>query len=232
MNLVIGINTLSSVKRSAYTNHLEFFYRLGRSTDHNVILCNPDRMSIDRMRNLSAQTALANKCEYLLFLDDDVIVPSDGLKKLISLNCDIAAGNVLIRGYPFENMFFTRQGKYISHDSFKQGDILDDLGAVGFSFCLIKCELLKLVPQPYFISTLTNTEDVYFCFKAREFKQDLSIRVDTSIVCSHILGDQVIDANNRSAYKNFIEELNPKNGKTNNEQYLNKVKEMFQDAKA
>ena len=49
------------------------------------------------------------EAEYLLFLDDDVLVPMDGLQKLMDCNSDIAAGNVCIRGYPFDYMFFERR---------------------------------------------------------------------------------------------------------------------------
>jgi len=210
--IALGINTLTSVKRIAYSNHLQLLFRIGRNTKHEVILVNPERVAIDRMRNLTAKVALENKCDYLMFLDDDVIVPFDCLDKLIALDCDIAAGNVLIRGYPYENMFFEKDGKYVTHlktDEMRNSKTarLEDLGAVGFSLALIKTSLFKYVPQPFFITTTSGTEDVYFCFKAREYKSDLSISVDLSIICGHILGDEIISDDNRLNYMRYYEKM-------------------------
>ena len=205
MKITIGINTLHVVQYSSYTNHIQFFYNLGKK-GHEVVLVNPSRMSIDRMRNMSAKVAIETGSDYLLFLDDDVIVPKDGLEKLIALDSDIAAGNVIIRGYPFNYMVF----KYDKHDvNLKPltslGGETVECDAVGFSFCLIKTEILKQIKEPWFVTGLTNTEDIYFCIKAKRKIPSLSIHVDPSVVCRHILWDEVISEENRENYKEYFE---------------------------
>ena len=92
-NILIGINTLTTVEQMAYSNHIQMFFRLGRNTQHNFILCNPRRMSIDRMRNTCGRMVAENlDIDYLLFIDDDVLVPFDCVDKLIAADADIAAG--------------------------------------------------------------------------------------------------------------------------------------------
>ena len=41
-----------------------------------------------------------------------------------------------------------------------------DCSAVGFSFCLIKMDVLLKCPKPFFITGPKNTEDIYFCIKS------------------------------------------------------------------
>lgn len=226
IRIVVGINSLVSTQHLAYSNHIQFFFRLGRNFP-NIEFClvNPSRMAIDRMRNMAAQTALNNDFDYLLFLDDDVLVPFDGLQKLLDADADIAAGNVIIRGYPFENMYFdyTEDGnlKNVPFDDnpATKHDVIN-VGAVGFSFALISVDLLKRIPKPFFITGPNNTEDIYFCVKARKHAPNCTIKVDKSIECGHILWSEIISPQNREIFKKYYEELTlspgPDNGSTVN----------------
>jgi hypothetical protein len=211
--IVVGINSLVNSQYAAYSNHIQTFYRLGRNYPNiDFILVNPCRMSIDRMRGLASKTAMEAEARYLLFIDDDVLIPHpfDFLDKLIACDADIACGDVLIRGYPFNHMIFRYNKKkdgllQMPNVPKKLGPISVD--AVGFSLCLIKTELLRQVPQPHFITGVTNTEDIYFCLKVREKLPEAKIICDTSIQCGHILWTEAIDALNKPAYKRYHEKL-------------------------
>lgn len=211
--IVVGTNSLAESKYEAYTNHCQFWFRLGRSYPGiNFVFVNPARMSIDRMRNLCAQTALEVGADYLLFLDDDVCVQYDALAKLLSCNADIAAGKVIIRGYPFSWMVFEGtsdepDGLAPIQDLPESG--IKEVGAVGFSFTLIKTNLLRLIPAPWFVTGISNTEDIYFCIKAKQVKPDLKVVVECSTFCGHILWNEVMSPFNRDAYREYYEKLNP-----------------------
>lgn len=217
LKIAVGINSLVATRWQAYSNHIQFFYRLGRSyTDIDFMLVNPPRMSIDRMRNMTATVALEGEFDYVLFLDDDVLVPIDCLKKLIALDADVAAGDVIIRGYPFQHMMFRYKDKAKTRllamsnlPSGPRGPI--DVDAVGFSLCLIKTSVFKLdgMEAPYFITGTHNTEDIYFCLKAKDLNPDLTIKVDTSITCGHILWDEFINTDTKAAFKRYYEQINP-----------------------
>jgi len=238
--IVVAINSLVSTKHIAYSNHIQLMFRFGRNYPNiDFCLVNPARMSIDRFRNMAAEVALSIEARYLLFLDDDVLVPFDCLDKLIKLDTDIAAGDVIIRGYPFQHMLFqytdkTKRGlKPIKKLNGKRGR-LNGLGAVGCSLTLIKTSLIKQLPKPYFVTgPETNTEDIYFCVKAKQVVSSCTIAADTSIVCSHILWEEVIDSINKDNYKKYYEaqypELKrkpPRGGDRGNE-YLTEMKAMF-----
>lgn len=217
LKILVGINTLTSISRPAYSNHCQFWYRLGRNfPDIDFILNNPERMSIDYMRNMSAKFALENDCDYLFFIDDDVLVPFDALKLLLAANADIAAGWTLIRGYPYKNMFFRwKDGirQDLENHPYEIGDPLEDdgtliVGAVGFSCCLIKMDLVRRVTQPYFITGPYNTEDIYFCCKAQKEFPDTRIVVVPQVLTTHMMGLEGISPLNRKAYTEYFEKMN------------------------
>lgn len=213
--ILVAINSLVTTTHPAYSNHIQFFFRLGRSyTDIDFILFNPSRMSIDRMRNAAAVTAIQQECDGLLFLDDDVLVPINGLKKLLVADADVAAGNVIIRGYPFENMWFKytdaekKDMRPMPDANLPETPGLIDVDAVGFSFCLIKVDALRKLPAPFFVTGLTNTEDIYFCLKLKDAFPEAIIKVDTSLGCAHILWNETISSANKLEYKKYYETQN------------------------
>lgn len=239
--IVVAINSLVATRHQAYSNHVQMFFRLGRNFPHiDFIFFNPDRMSIDRMRNQAAEIALQTDARYLLFIDDDVLVPFTFLVNLLAVNADIVAGDVCIRGYPFDHMIFQWSKKKtgliaMSKLPVKKGVI--DAGAVGFSCCMIKTELLKKMQKPYFITGVSNTEDIYFCLKAKEQVPNVKIRVDTRVVCPHILWDELISSENKENYKKYYQKQFPEACNQQDEsinrgkKYLEMVEETIDDKK-
>ena len=219
--IMIGVNTLTSIDRCVYSNHCQIWFRLGRNfPEIDFILNNPNRMAIDSMRNMTAKLALSSECDYIIFIDDDVCVPIDFLTRMLKAvkdGADIVAGWTIIRGYPYQNMFFRAAGPgaltYYEDKDFPEdlanNDGILPVAAVGFSCVLIKCELLKKVEPPYFVTGPYNTEDVYFCLKATEAYPECKIVVDTNIKTSHNLGSEYIDPLNKLLYKKYVEELSP-----------------------
>lgn len=214
MKMLIGINTLTAIDQPVYANHIQFFFRLGRhfpETDQFAIMT-PRRFSIDRMRNMAAKLALEAEYDYILFIDDDVIIPIDCLKKLLAADKDIVAGHTIIRGYPFNSMIFKhpspeKRGELMHYNTWKPEDLdekgLLDVDAVGFSCCLIKTSLLRKLSPPYFVTGPNHTEDIYFCMKARQFVPETTIFVDPSIDTMHNLGSEYISAVNRKDYEEY-----------------------------
>jgi hypothetical protein len=162
---------------------------------------------------MTAKVAIECNAEYVLFLDDDVLVnPNYGLKQLLDCKADIAAGRVCVRGYPFDYMVFKNVKKDPDHMIIcnklpKKGIYQCD--AVGFSFALIKVDLIKRLEEPWFVTGLNNTEDIYFCRRARIVDPKCKIAVNCECYCNHILWSETIGEENRKAYKKFVEATNP-----------------------
>jgi hypothetical protein len=167
-------------------------------------------MTIDTCRNLAVKTALEGDFDYVMFIDDDVLLPFNAYQQLKSHDKDIVAGWTVIRGYPFDNMFF----KYTDDKSrleFYNDVKLDEtelipVDAIGCSCVLIKCDVFKRVPPPYFVTGVHNTEDIYFCVKAREYMPEVGIYVDPTVRTPHILAQEAVTPENRLKLKKYYEE--------------------------
>lgn len=214
LKIVLGINSLTESQWPAYNTHLQLMYRLGKNhPDMELLLVNPCRTGIDSMRNTAATLCVKGEFDYLLFIDDDVLPPPDTLARLIACEADIAAGSVVIRGYPFDYMCFRyttdKQNNMRALSHYDDAYQIQEMDAVGFSCCLIKRSLIEKVEPPYFITGVNHTEDVYFCLKARQVDPVCRIVVDTQLVCGHILWPEIISSENRDLYKDYFEKLNP-----------------------
>jgi len=236
MQTLILVNVLTSVSSFVYQSHLSFVAHLTRKYPNDKFLFyTPHRQTIDTSRNLAAKIALESNCDYLMFLDDDVLIHPDAFDKLYEADKDIIAGLVYLRGYPFHVMAFKelprelvkikdKNGNETSmedprmrmwyaddvHEKAKDGEVLVPVDAVGFSCCLIKTDVLKAMEPPYFVTGPLNTEDVYFCLKTRNLEPRPSIYVHTGVRPGHLLNPEPIEFDNRLLLTNFYDNITHK----------------------
>lgn len=226
IKVFILVNCLTSVNSQVYGNHCHFFTYTAKAMPHIDFMFYPaHRMSIDNARNSAAKMALEAECDYLMFIDDDVLIPPATLELLLAADKDIIAGLVMIRGYPFNVMAFkhgektTLDGRevktleyfndleYIDEDK-KVLKELQECDAIGFSCALIKCDILKPLEPPYFLTGRYHTEDVYFCMKVKEaLDPKPEIYLHTGIQCGHVLNPEPIEWSTKEAFKKFYEEM-------------------------
>lgn len=225
---IIAICNLDTVSNKAYATHLQFTYRLAKDNpEFQFILYTPYRMSIANFRNSAAKAALEWEAEYLLFIDDDAVLINHAsifkeLKNKIDddENKHIVMPVVYVRGYPFNPMFFNwvtdpdliTEGKGLDfYTDFKEQPVdergLLEVAAVGCHTCLIKAEVFKGIEEPFFLTGLYNTEDVYFCMKCRDYIQNIGIYVATDITIAHLLDPLYIDDTNIDIFCKFYKEL-------------------------
>ena len=81
---------------------------------------------------------------------------------------------------------------------------LQPMAAIGFSLCLIKTDILKAMEEPYFLTSSSHTEDVYFCMKATEsLTPKPSIYMHTGVQCGHMLNAEPIEFASMPLFKAF-----------------------------
>lgn len=201
--VLIGVNVLESVNSFVYASHIKFFTNLKLAhPEDQFVFFTPYRMAIDSMRNAAAKIALDHKCDYLMFIDDDVIIKPETYGVLKNADKDVIMALTYIRGYPFAPMFFKAFQRVVdtqgtvkefltTYDDYEEH--IDDKGmvkcaAVGFSCVLIKTDLIRAVAPPWFITGPNHTEDVYFCNKARyTLDPEPEIYCHTKIPTSHVM---------------------------------------------
>jgi hypothetical protein len=146
---------------------------------------------IDLARNEMAEAALEAGTSYLLFLDDDVEVPQDGLRMLFETmenapaDVMIVAGIYCAKEQSSSPVVFREEGRG-PFWKWKVGDIFE-CGVIGAGCMLIKSEVFKHLEKPWFrtidSALFQQNEDSYFCQKVRA--AGFKILADSRVVCTH-----------------------------------------------
>ena len=142
-------------------------------------------------RNIIVDRAISGGYDYLLFLDQDVMTPTNTISKLVSHEKPICGGVYLSNmvygsGYALGPVavLFTNTSDFVQRatvDTVQQPRLLEVAGA-GFGCCLIRRDVLESVPLRVNFDT-GSTEDWLTCHDAR--KKVFAAFLDTSIWCEH-----------------------------------------------
>jgi GT2 family glycosyltransferase len=130
-----------------------------------------------------ARMALTAGADYALFLDSDMRFPSYLLEKLIERGEDIVACNYATRRLPVKTVAFSDFATLkciYSHD--RTG--LEEVDAIGMGAMLVKTEVFKKLPQPWF--NVSVGEDIYFCKLAQAHGFKVLVDHDLSKDVKHI----------------------------------------------
>jgi glycosyltransferase involved in cell wall biosynthesis/2-polyprenyl-3-methyl-5-hydroxy-6-metoxy-1,4-benzoquinol methylase len=149
--------------------------------------------SYDEARNDCVEAAYRKGVRWLLFIDDDVLLPLDALPKLLAHKKDIITGVYWMKHFPPQPLLFKKLGDGPIYD-FKPGELLEIEGG-GLGCCLIEMRVFDKLKKPYFKCDWTYTdksgrtfkvpigEDHYFYIHAKE--AGFEVWADTDILCDH-----------------------------------------------
>jgi hypothetical protein len=149
-------------------------------------------MPYDHARNTGCEEMLARGFQRILFLDDDVIMPPDGIHILKASNFPIVSGLYYRRHEPVTPvaMTVTPEGsKWIT--GYEKGTLFP-ADYVGAGCLLIQRKVLETMPAPWFEWWSDQkdrppkerlSEDFAFCYKAK--KLGFQPYVDTRVDCIH-----------------------------------------------
>ena len=150
-------------------------------------------------RERLADSALELGCEYLFMIDDDMLAPPDLFYKLAANDKDICAAMAFTRNpnhFPvayqtIEGFDPSVQQQYGFTKEIRNypRNTLFECDAVGFGAVLIKTEVFRKTPKPWFFGMAGTGEDVTICTKAK--KAGFSVWMDSRIKLGH-LGDNII----------------------------------------
>lgn len=144
------------------------------------------------MRNQCTRMFLATEHTHLLFVDDDVIIPKDTIRRLLELNKPVATGftPTIVQGsaITFLNckpLDGARNGVW--YRRYPDGPV--QISMCGMSCCLIRREVFESLGLPWFIwpekvSGEHMGEDLSFCARAREMGHE--IWADGQVRCGHV----------------------------------------------
>lgn len=208
MNKRIMIATnLYQVDPQVYASHMNMIFRAGKIPDLDIFFSAPWRLPIDKAREMAVKYALQNECKYLFFYDDDMFLDPNIISKMVKRfeeneEIHILQAKAYIRGYPYDPMIFkyVEEGVlrfYVDYEKDVREDGLVKVDATGCCSTMIDCELFKLVPEPWFVTGPTHTEDVYFCVKAAKYVDNIGIYMDNDIESGHLLDKPILTSVSR-----------------------------------
>lgn len=192
VNVVIGIPSFGMVSTFFLQSRLSQQFPLVSSAIDHIVLNKP----IADARNEIVEFALSQGANYIYWLDDDVVAPSDAFLKMYNHNKDIINGVYWSKSNPPMPLLFRNhlEGPYWN---WHMGDLIE-IDAAGSGLTLVKTDVYRKISEkvggPWYSteyssfpgvsgSPANNTEDLYFYWKARE--AGYKIWADTSIQALH-----------------------------------------------
>ena len=161
-------------------------------------------------RNKIAQKAIDMGTDYVLMVDNDVVLPKDALCNLLSNDKDVCLGYYAHRGpdnvysgrsclcklYNFDGIAYFNyplESEYTAnelHEMVDKGNYLIRIHGGGMGCALIKTAVFKVLTYPWYdwvnYETKGNlSEDLYFCEKCR--KESIKIYADARVNCGHLM---------------------------------------------
>jgi hypothetical protein len=122
--------------------------------DSSTILLNQREKLIENAKDI--------KCDYVLWLDSDMMFPSTTALRLLAHNKDIVACNYMKRSKPLKTVAYTDLTNWDSWLPLEPKDDLIKVEGVGMGCMLMKTEIFNSLQKPYFEFTYKgDTQDWY-----------------------------------------------------------------------
>ena len=153
-------------------------------------------------RNAIARQAMAEQSDYVLMVDSDTVLPGDALRLMLEYPVDVVAGCCPHR--PASNVYdgrvnATKLGERDYTDFYTADDLADlrsrgvarePIHGCGFGATLVRTELFKRLPWPWFSWTEYPdgnclSEDLSFCERCHG--AGVPVFLDPRVVCGHVM---------------------------------------------
>lgn len=194
----------------AYINRLLFAHHIGKLDGENpgkyeFFWENVGRVLTPLARERLAEWAVEMNADVMLQIDDDMIIPFDMFDKLyatmLETGADVVAPLAFMRVPPFYPVIYRVKSGYdrMAHKPYFERefvktykkDAVVECDAVGFGSALIKVDLLRKMAKPWFMSTSSAGEDIWFCTCAKK-EAKAKIVMDCRIKLGHMSNPGVI----------------------------------------
>lgn len=191
--ITIGMATGGTIRTETVARLLPAIWAL-KQRAYEVHFCPMIGGNVCHNRNIITRSALENGSDYLMFIDNDMMFPADGITQLIDCDKDIVAAPYNQRPLPqTDNSVRISTVKLVDeNDNLISGSVPKELarvGGVGTGFMLIKMTVFREMDGPWFVDYEDEThefhgEDINFCTKARLMGYE--VWIDPHIEIGHI----------------------------------------------
>lgn len=179
MKIAIGIPTNRLIKPKTAQSLLD----LVANCKHDYkILVSTRGFNTSENRNWIATQAVNSGCDYLFFVDDDMILPPDTLDRLLAHNKEIVGGVYKTK--------YEVQADVCEYFDDERPQGVFKVKALGTGCLLIKAEVFRKLPQPWFKyewndnGSVRRSHDWIFCEDARN--AGIDVWADNTLEIKHI----------------------------------------------
>lgn len=164
-------------------------------TKHNVAykLYFQNGSMLVEQRHALVSSALRDNCQEILWLDSDMIFPSNLYHKLSSHNKKVVAAIYSTRVEPYKLAGVLKN--QTTHAKELIG--LKELVSVGMGLMLTSIDIFKTIPAPWFSFKYDSKfdgyigEDIYFCNLLSDYDFKIYADIDISRYCYHVGATEV-----------------------------------------
>lgn len=202
--IVIGMPCYGMVAPEVLEDFSRFLYFCGRRLpQHEFFLAIKRKSEQFRARNAIVDAAQQVGADYLLMMDDDMIVdvanhagPADAynlVQRLIDADKDIVGGLYFGRQGDCPPVLMKKLGESGGYRFLRSDELegrLQPVDVVGGGCMLIKMRIFDFLKPPYFEPEFSLGTDIQICKKAAE--HGFSVWADTSIELGHVRQERVV----------------------------------------
>lgn len=189
--VAVGLPTFDDVKADfalslammvAHTREVQFAFNHSKAT------------WVAHARNLIVQGAIDLGAEWLLFIDSDTTFPRETLARLMSWNRDIVCASYVKKKPPYMTVgkLVQRPGDKFGEQAMVSANGLYEMDEIGLGMCLIRMEVFKRLPKPWFHyeykrgSNVMTGEDILWCHEVKKLGYKIWIDAALSMHVGHI----------------------------------------------
>jgi len=208
MKVAFAVTSFGDVPFEAYHSHIQCLCDWTKR--HDIVMAMSYGSTLLSAREDCLRIATEQKCDYILYVDSDVVLPLNALDSLLSCGVDLASGLCIRRGPPFDGIAWIKIKGEMKQPVFdpKQPGVYS-VEWVGGGIALFKMSVFDRLEKPYFRHVFENGtqwyEDVYLCKKMRE--KDMTIVVDSRVQSGHVCRPLTVYPKNAHIFKAMYELL-------------------------
>lgn len=213
MIITIGTICYNGVTPEVYEDHCRFWYYLGkRYPEHQFFMAMRSKMEQFRARNAIVQAAQQVESDYLLMLDDDMIIGTmntnqpdhnyEFLRRMLAHEVDICGALYYQRGGDCKPVAMKEDpngdGYMFLSDHEVKGE-LQEVAVAGGGCILIDMKVFDKLLEPHFAPEFEYGTDIQICTKAAA--AGFGVYLDSSIELGHQGSEQpIITSRNRHRF--------------------------------
>ena len=176
IKMLAGVPVYNAVQPEPFINFLILSQASGiaeKDGRYTVRWCVPGpKLKTVTARNILSKLAIEEGADYLLLMDDDMVVPSNLLDHLLRRNKDVISPIFFRSTPPIDPLVYVLNefGERTPYYDYPKNALFETTGGNGTGVMLIKTEVLKAMGDPIWRGLVDPeiAEDIEFCVRARE----------------------------------------------------------------